>query len=68
MVDVRYWSMRCQLSMNLLVSMLVKNLPGLGCKSWEVDGVEVNVLQLFDEVENITLSQVVREGGWDELV
>ena len=68
MVDVRYWSMRCQLSMNLLVPMLVKNLPGLGCKSWEVDGVEVNVLQLFDEVENITLSQVVREGGWDELV
>ena len=54
--------------MNLLVPMLVKNLPGLGCKSWEVDGVEVNVLQLFDEVENITLSQVVREGGWDELV
>ena len=34
----------------------------------KLDGVEVNVLQLFDEVENITLSQVVREGGWDELV
>ena len=66
MVELRKWSVRCQLVTKRSVSMLVKKpaIMDLWCRV----GVEVALFQELDEFKDVSFSKVVWKSHWHHMV
>ena len=67
MVELRKWSVRCQLVTKRSVSMLVKK-PAMVVDLWCRVRIKIALFQELDEFKDVSFGQVVWKSHWHHLI